>query len=119
LLHVACDEVLDLIVNHAPRSQHRSRTLAEAGWGVASLARAAELLKHTWPAGWRAADVEQPFIAWVNACILPALNSEALTRLPLANWHATVAGELADCSGKLGVGVCVHSVSVLRGAAAQ
>jgi len=37
----------------------------EAGWGVASMARSAELLKHTWP-GW-SDDVEAAFLKRVLA----------------------------------------------------
>ena len=66
----------------------------EAGWSMASFARSAELLKYTWPEGWAAADVEGPYIDWVNKLMLPALNSEMLQRLPLANWQTTVAGKM-------------------------
>lgn len=66
--------------------------LQEAGWSMASFARAAELLKYTWP-GWDAAGVEGPFVNWVNRVMMPALTDESiLCYLPLANWHATVAG---------------------------
>lgn len=58
---------------------------------MASFARSAELLKYTWP-GWAAANVEGLFLDWVNRLMLPAMNSEALQRLPLANWHTTIAG---------------------------
>jgi hypothetical protein len=60
---------------------------------MASFARAAELLKYTWP-GWDAAAVELPFIDWVNRVMMPALTHESLQRLPLANWHTTVSGAL-------------------------
>lgn len=58
---------------------------------MASFARSAELLKYTWP-GWSASGVERQYIGWVNRLMLPALNHEMLQRLPLANWHTTVAG---------------------------
>jgi hypothetical protein len=59
--------------------------LQEAGWGIASFARAAELLKHSWP-GWAASGVECRFLAWLDALIMPQLDHEMLNRLPLANW---------------------------------
>lgn len=66
--------------------------LQEGGWGTASFARSAELLKCTWP-GWQASGVEGRFTAWVNKLIMPNLQHEMLHRLPLANWQATVAGD--------------------------
>ena len=53
------------------------------------MARAAELLKWTWPA-WPPA-LEAAFNRWVTRVILPNLRSEALARLPLGNWHTAVA----------------------------
>jgi hypothetical protein len=72
--------------------------LQEAGWGVDSMARSAELLKCTWP-GWNA-ELEGRFLSWVNRLIMPQLNHEMLERLPLANWQTTVAG---TCAFLLGV----------------
>jgi len=94
--------------SHCSPSWPFETLLQEAGWSMASFARAAELLKYTWP-GWAAAGVEGPFLAWVNRLMLPALNHEMLQRLPLANWQTTVAGGpcgwvdsvAAGCSGCL------------------
>ncbi|GBF98426.1 hypothetical protein Rsub_10491 [Raphidocelis subcapitata] len=61
----------------------------EAGWGVASMARSAELLKYTWP-GWHP-KVETAFLSWVDRVIMPNLKSNSLNHLPLGNWHTTVA----------------------------
>jgi hypothetical protein len=58
---------------------------------MASFARSAELLKYTWP-GWGPSSAEARFIEWVNRVMMPALTHESLQRLPLANWHTTVAG---------------------------
>lgn len=78
---------------------------------MASFARAAELLKYTWP-GWDAAGVEGPFIDWVNRVMMPALTNESiLCYLPLANWHATVAG--GRCMRRLLL-VCVATWASLR-----
>ncbi|KIZ03532.1 secreted protein [Monoraphidium neglectum] len=61
----------------------------EAGWGVDSMTRSAELLKYTWP-GWTK-ELETTYIKWVNKLIMPQLRNEILSRLPLGNWHSTVA----------------------------
>lgn len=66
--------------------------MQNAGWGIASFARSAELLKHTWP-GWSSSGVEGRFMSWVHKLIMPQLQHEMLNRLPLANWQTTVAGE--------------------------
>jgi hypothetical protein len=58
---------------------------------MASFARSAELLKYTYPR-WDAAAVEGPFLQWVDRVMMPALTHESLQRLPLANWHTSVAG---------------------------
>lgn len=58
---------------------------------MASFARSAEVLKYLY-AGWDAAGVEGPFVEWVNRVMMPALTHESLQRLPLANWHTSVAG---------------------------
>ncbi|WIA35436.1 hypothetical protein OEZ86_003877 [Tetradesmus obliquus] len=74
----------------------------EAGWAIASFARAAELLKHSWP-GWAGSGVEGRFMGWVDALLLPQLDHEMLHRLPLANWQTTVAeckAQLATLTGR-------------------
>jgi len=44
----------------------------EAAWGTAAMARAAELLKYTWP-GWNYCGVEKRYLAWVDKFILKHL----------------------------------------------
>lgn len=66
--------------------------LQEGGWAMASFARAAELLKYTWP-GWEASGVEGRYISWVKALVMPNLQHDMLNKLPLANWQTTVSGE--------------------------
>lgn len=44
----------------------------EAAWGTAAMARAAELLKYTWP-GWDRSGVEKRYIAWVDKFIMKHL----------------------------------------------
>lgn len=76
---------------HRMAVPHRS-CLQEGGWGIASFARAAELLKHTWP-DWAASGVEGRFLSWVNQLVMPWLNHEMLHRLPLANWWVPISRE--------------------------
>lgn len=63
----------------------------ESAWGIAAMARAAELLKHTWADGWAKSGAEAPLFRWVDRVIMPNLRSEAMSRLPLGNWHTAVA----------------------------
>jgi hypothetical protein len=44
----------------------------EAAWGTAAMARAAELLKYTWP-GWKLSGVEDRYLKWIDNIILPHL----------------------------------------------
>lgn len=44
----------------------------EAAWATAAMARAAELLKYTWP-GWEHSGVEKRYLAWIDAVILTHL----------------------------------------------
>jgi hypothetical protein len=76
---------------------HGKNAPLEGGWGIASFARSAELLKYSWP-GWQASGVEERFTAWVNKLIMPNLQHDMLNKLPLANWQATVAECLAQLS---------------------
>lgn len=63
----------------------------EAGWGISSLARSAELLKCTW-GGWTPA-LEAQFLHFIDAVILQptCLYWVGLATLPLANWHTAIA----------------------------
>lgn len=84
----------------------------ESGWGVASMARSAELLKYTWP-GWPA-DLEARFVAWVSRLVLPQLNHEILERLPQANWQATVAGARVGgaAPARAGLQACARALAI-------
>lgn len=44
----------------------------EAAWGTAAMARAAELIKYTWP-GWSHSGVEARYLAWIDKLILTHL----------------------------------------------
>eukprot|EP00878_Enallax_costatus_P024210 GHUV01025815.1.p1 GENE.GHUV01025815.1~~GHUV01025815.1.p1 ORF type:complete len:268 (+),score=78.55 GHUV01025815.1:397-1200(+) len=79
------------------RAFHGKNAPLEGGWGMASFARAAELLKYTWP-GWQSSGVEGRYISWVKSLVMPNLQHEMLNRLPMANWQATVAEALAQLS---------------------
>jgi len=64
----------------------------QAAWGTASMARAAELLKHTYP-GWNK-DVEKRYIAWTKVTLMPHLRGETekhkLEWGFYNNWHTSI-----------------------------
>ncbi|GBF98901.1 hypothetical protein Rsub_11539 [Raphidocelis subcapitata] len=81
----------------------------EAAWGCAAMARAAELLRATWPEGYTAADADT-FVSWAKRVLLPNVNYFVdelsaypsgfdKTKLMYGNWHASCA----DCYVALGV----------------
>ena len=65
----------------------------EAGWGVCSMARAAELLKYSTSKevvkSWQ--EVEITFYRWLDTIIMPVLNKADLWRWNIiGNWHFTI-----------------------------
>jgi Alginate lyase len=59
----------------------------EASWSICSMARAAELLKHS-PAADLWKPVEPAFLKWLDTVIMPVLKSEHIWKWkPIGNWH--------------------------------
>lgn len=60
--------------------------LLEASWVICSMARAAELVKHSIHANaWK--DVEPAFFSWIDKVIMPVLRSEHIWTWTVNNWH--------------------------------
>ncbi|KAF8067393.1 MER3 [Scenedesmus sp. PABB004] len=91
----------------------------EAGWGVAAMARALELLRHKAPSG-----LVAKFVGWVNAVpmkdmdyYVDVVSAQSVPNL-WGNWHSTVAeafmavGILADDRGRYAKGVRVFQATV-------
>ncbi len=61
----------------------------EAAWSVCSMARAAELLKHSVHddirKAWR--EIEPAFFVWLDKLIMPLLRDAGVWRWPKNNWH--------------------------------
>lgn len=64
-----------------------NNALLEASWSVCSMARAAELIKHSSMANaWK--QIEPSFVAWLQTIILPVLRNQSIWRWGFHNnWH--------------------------------
>ncbi|GBF87978.1 hypothetical protein Rsub_00690 [Raphidocelis subcapitata] len=98
----------------------------EAAWGAASMARAMELLRATWP-GFSNRHLST-FLEWVDAALMPQMDYYADVITPNAlvlgrralygNWHASVAdammsvGVLADDRDRYEKGLALYRVTV-------
>lgn len=80
----------------------------EAGWGTASMAKAAELLKYTWSAKWNASGVEQRYVAFVNKLMLPVLTK------PLG-WDDANNWGLTRCEARLQIAILKNDVGEFNG----